>query len=69
VRDQSDGVVAPFEPYMLLSAAHSEGSLTPKVDYALLPDAKPPSLKGHSFDGNEDPLTDAIGKWLADLHL
>jgi pimeloyl-ACP methyl ester carboxylesterase len=27
VRDQSDGLVQPFEPYMLLSAAHSEGSL------------------------------------------
>jgi pimeloyl-ACP methyl ester carboxylesterase len=69
IRDQSDAAIAPFEPHMLLSAAHSEGSLPLKVDFILLPDAKPPSLKGHSFDGNEQPLTDAITKWLADLHL
>jgi pimeloyl-ACP methyl ester carboxylesterase len=69
IRDQADGAVAPFEPHMLLSAAHSEGSLPPKVDFILLPDAKPPSLKGHSFDGNEEPLADAITKWLAELHL
>jgi hypothetical protein len=24
------------------------------------------SLKGHSFDGNEQPLADVITKWLAD---
>jgi pimeloyl-ACP methyl ester carboxylesterase len=69
IRDQADAAIAPFEPHMLLSAAHSEGSLPPKVDFILLPDSKPPSLKGHSFDGNEQPLTDAIAKWLADLHL
>jgi pimeloyl-ACP methyl ester carboxylesterase len=69
IRDQADAAIAPFEPHMLLSAAHSEGSLPPKVDFILLPDSKPPSLKGHSFDGNEQPLTDAITKWLADLHL
>jgi hypothetical protein len=69
IRDQSDAAIAPFEPHMLLSAAHSEGSLAFKADFVLLPDAKPPSLKGHSFDGNEQPLTDTITKWLADLHL
>jgi pimeloyl-ACP methyl ester carboxylesterase len=69
VRDQSDAATAPFEPYMLLSAAHSEGSLASKIDFVLLPDAKPLSLKGHYFDGNEQPLTDAITKWLVDLHL
>jgi hypothetical protein len=68
VRDQSDAAIAPFEPYMLLSAAHSEGSLATKIDFVLLPDTKPVSLKGHYFDGNEQPLTDAITKWLADLH-
>jgi len=26
-------------------------------------------VKDHSFEGNEQPLTDAIAKWLADLHL
>lgn len=69
IRDESDGAIAPFEPYMLLSAAHSEGSLAHKVDFILLPDAKPLSLKGHSFDGNEQPLTDTIATWLADLRL
>ena len=69
IRDQADAAIAPFEPHMLLSAAHSEGSLPPKVDFILLPDSKPPSLRGHSFDGNEQPLTDAIAKWLADLRL
>jgi hypothetical protein len=45
VRDQSDGIVQPFEPYQLLAAAHGEGSLAPSIDYVLLPDAKPISLK------------------------
>ena len=54
---------------MLLSAARSEGSLANKIDYVLLPDSKPLSLKGHYFDGNEQPLADVIVNWLADLHL
>jgi pimeloyl-ACP methyl ester carboxylesterase len=65
VRDQSDGLIQPFEPYMLLSAAHSEGSLATSIDFVLLPDSRPASLKGHSFDGNEQPLTDTITNWLA----
>ena len=69
VRDQADGAIAPFEPYMLLSAAHVEGSLVKQIDYVLLPDSKPPSLSGHSFVGNEQPLADTLGKWLADQHL
>jgi pimeloyl-ACP methyl ester carboxylesterase len=69
IRDQSDAAIAPFEPYVLLSAAHSEGSLATKIDFVLLPDAAPASLRGHLFEGNEQPLTDAITKWLADLHL
>ncbi len=69
VRDQADASQATFEQYMLLSAARSEGSLAPKVDDILLPDPKPPSLKGHYFDGNEQPLADAIASWLAELHI
>jgi pimeloyl-ACP methyl ester carboxylesterase len=69
VRDQSDSAVLPFEPHMLLSAARGEGSLTPSIDYVLLPDAQPMSLRGHSFQGNEQPLADIITKWLADRHL
>jgi pimeloyl-ACP methyl ester carboxylesterase len=69
VRDQSDGATAPFEPYMLLSATRSEGTLSPKVDFVLLPDTRPVSLKGHYFEGNEQPLADVITKWLTDLQL
>jgi hypothetical protein len=69
IRDQSDGAIAPFEPHMLLSAAHEEGALPPRVDFILIPDSRPPSLKGHAFEGNEEPLADAITKWLAELHL
>ncbi len=69
VRDQSDGVVQPFEPHMLVSAAYSEGSLVTSVDFVLLPDAQPVSLRGHSFQGNEQPLTEVITKWLADRQL
>jgi pimeloyl-ACP methyl ester carboxylesterase len=69
VRDQADAVVAPFEPYMLLSAAHAQGSLVPRIDFVLLPDAKPVSLSGHYFDGNEQFLTEAITRWLLELRL
>jgi pimeloyl-ACP methyl ester carboxylesterase len=69
VRDQSDAVVQPFEPHMLLSATQSEGSLVTSIDYVLLPSAKPLSLSGHYFAGNEQPLTDVIAKWLADRGL
>ena len=69
VRDQSDGVIQPFEPHMLLSAAHSEGSMVASIDFVLLPDSKPVSLSGHRFQGNEQPLTDLIAKWLADRQL
>ena len=37
VRDEADGVVLPFEPYMLLSAAQAEGSLVPSIKYVLVP--------------------------------
>ena len=69
VRDQADGLVQPFEPYQLLSAAHSEGSLVTNIRYVLLPDAKPPSGDGHQFIGNEQPLTETVLSWLAEQHL
>ena len=40
VRDEADGVVLPFEPYMLLSAAQAEGSLVPSIKYVLVPDRR-----------------------------
>jgi hypothetical protein len=54
---------------MLLSATRSEGTLAPKVDFVLLPDAKPVSLRGHYFEGNEQVLADVITKWLTGLHM
>ena len=69
VRDEADGLIAPFEPQALLGAAHAEGSLVPRIDFVLLKDAQPPSLRGHSFEGNEQPLADAVLRWLADRGL
>ncbi|HUB97089.1 MAG TPA: alpha/beta fold hydrolase [Stellaceae bacterium] len=68
-RDQADGIVQPFEPYMLLSAAHAQDSLVTSIKYVLVPDARPPSADGHSFIGNEQRLTDTVAAWLADQHL
>src|SRR5262245_33860613 len=65
VRDQSDSLILPFEPHMLLSAAHADGSLVTGIDYVLLPNSRPASLKGHYFDGNEQPLADEMARWLA----
>jgi pimeloyl-ACP methyl ester carboxylesterase len=47
LRDEADGVVLPFEPYMLLSAAYAEGSLVPSIRYVLVPNLRPPSREGH----------------------
>jgi pimeloyl-ACP methyl ester carboxylesterase len=69
LRDQSDGVVLPFEPYMLLSAAHAEGSLVQGIRYVLVPDEHPPSAKGHTFTDNTQPLIDAVAAWLVEQHL
>ena len=69
VRDQSDGLVQPFEPYTLLSAAHTEGSLVTSITYVMLPNTKPPSPQGHYFIGNEQPLISALAGWLGEQHL
>jgi hypothetical protein len=69
VRDAADGVVLPFEPYMLLSAARAEGSLVPEIRYVLLPNPRPPSLEGHIFADNTGPLAEAIASWLAERGL
>jgi pimeloyl-ACP methyl ester carboxylesterase len=65
VRDQADGLIQPFEPYMLLDAAHTEGSLVQGIELVVLPDSHPPGLKGHYFDGNEQPLADTLTRWLS----
>jgi pimeloyl-ACP methyl ester carboxylesterase len=69
LRDEADGVVLPFEPYMLLSAARRAGSLVPDIRYVLLPNPRPPSAKGHVFADNTGKLAEAISTWLAERGL
>jgi len=69
VRDQADMLIQPFETNSLLAAARSEGSLVQGAELITLPNTKPPSLKGHYFDGNEQPLADTIVRWLAARNL
>jgi pimeloyl-ACP methyl ester carboxylesterase len=69
LRDQADGIVLPFEPYMLMSAAHAEGSLVQGITYVVVPDQHPPGAAGHVFTDNTQPLVDAIAAWLAKQHL
>ena len=69
LRDQADGIVLPFEPYMLVSAAHAEGSLVQSITYVVVPDQHPTSAAGHIFTDNTQPLIDAVSAWLAEQHL
>jgi hypothetical protein len=58
VRDEADGIILPFEPYMLLSAAHAQGSPVKSITYVVGPDQHPPSAAGHIFTDNTQPLID-----------
>jgi alpha-beta hydrolase superfamily lysophospholipase len=69
LRDQADGIILPFEPHMLLSAARAEGSLAKDITYVVVPDVHPPSAAGHVFTDNTQPLIDAVSAWLAERHL
>ncbi len=69
LRDQADGVVLPFEPYMLLSAAHGEGSLVQGITYEVVPDTHPTGPAGHTFTDNTQPLVDRVSAWLAKQRL
>ena len=69
VRDAGDAIVAPFEPYMLLSAATSPGSLVPDIKYVMVPNPKGTNPRGHQFLDNRQPLSDTIIGWLAEQHL
>ena len=69
VRSEADALIQPFEPYMLLSAAHAEGSLVADIRYVLLPDQRRPSLEGHGFVGAEAALIATLGGWLDTLAL
>jgi hypothetical protein len=69
LRDEADGVVLPFEPYMLLSAAQAERSLVPSIKYVLVPNRRTPSTEGHQFADTTMALVDAVSAWLAEHHL
>jgi hypothetical protein len=69
VRDAGDAIVAPFEPYMLMSAATSPGSLVPSIKYVIVPNPKGTNPRGHGFLDNGQPLADTIAGWLAEQHL
>ena len=69
LRNQADGIILPFEPYMLLAAAKAPGALVPSITYEVVPDQHPPSAAGHVFTDNTDALIAAISKWLTEQHL
>ncbi len=69
LRDQADGTVLPFEPHMLVSAAHAEGSLVQGITYEVVPDQHPPGPAGHVFTDNTPALVEAVSAWLAKQHL
>ena len=69
VRDGADGVVEPFEPYMLLSAGTAPGALPPSVKLVVIPNARPRSPAAHGFADNAPALVDAVAAWLGELKL
>jgi hypothetical protein len=65
LRDEGDTIVQSFEPYMLLSAATTTGSLIPAIKYVVLPNkARGPAE--HRFVNNRGPLVDAVVGWLVE---
>jgi hypothetical protein len=69
VRDAGDAIVQAFEPYMLLSAATSPGSLVPSAKLVVLPNPKGPSPAAHSFIDNQQVLVETVSAWLAEQQL
>jgi pimeloyl-ACP methyl ester carboxylesterase len=68
VRDDGDAIVQPFEPYMLLSAASSSGSLVPSIEYVKLPN-KERGPAQHGFINNRQQLIETIAGWLKEQNL
>jgi len=64
LRDQADGIILDFEPYMLLSAATAEASLVQGIEYVEIPNTRSPSREGHVFTNTQPQLNDAIQRWL-----
>jgi pimeloyl-ACP methyl ester carboxylesterase len=64
LRDEADGIILDFEPYMLLSAATAELSLVQGIDYVKLANARPPSRENHVFTHTHAALVATIADWL-----
>jgi hypothetical protein len=69
LRDEADGVVLPFEPHMLVSAAQAEGSLAPASNTWCCPTHGRRAGEGHIFADNTEALTDAVAAWLGEQRL
>ena len=68
VRDDGDAIVQPFEPYMLLSAASTSGSLVPGIEYVKLPN-KERGPAEHGFIHNRHQLIETVVGWLKEQNL
>ena len=68
VRDDGDAIVQAFEPYMLLSAASTSGSLVPSIEYVKLPN-KERGPAEHGFIHNRQPLIETVAGWLKEQNL
>ena len=68
VRDDGDAIVQPFEPYMLLSAASTSGSLVPNIEYVKLPN-KERGPAEHGFIHNRAQLIETVAAWLKEQNL
>src|SRR5438105_10699350 len=68
VRDDGDAIVQPFEPYMLLSAASTSGSLVPGIEYVKLPN-KERGPAEHGFIHNRRQLIETVVGWLKEQNL
>ena len=69
VRDEGDLVSQEFEPFMLLSAATSEGTLVPDIKFVSLPSPQGPNPDGHGFRLNQDELIETVVGWLGSKEL
>jgi pimeloyl-ACP methyl ester carboxylesterase len=64
VRDEADGIILDFEPYMLLSAATAEHSLVQGIDYVKLANHRAPAAENHVFTHNQSELVATVADWL-----
>jgi len=69
VRDQSDAIIADFEPYMLLASASEPGTLVPSIEFKLIPNDRPRSAAAHGFADNKQALLDTVTAYLKGRNL